>query len=75
MEGQTGNISQKYIALAERFKSVPNTRKNSVRRAKMIIDFVCWYRKNKGILTEKEKEYLQNNIYKVHESDYNVSHA
>lgn len=68
------NIAPKYIDMVKRFQSIPNTRKN-IKRVKMILDFVSWYRKNEKTLTDDEKIFLQNNIYNVHESDFYVSHA
>ncbi len=68
------NIAPKYIDMVKRFQSIPNTRKN-IKRVKMILDFVSWYRKNEETLTDDEKIFLQNNIYNVHESNFYVSHA
>ena len=66
MEGmqtdQAKAIAPKYLALVERYKAEPF---KSIKRIKMMLDFIWWFRRNKDNLTDDEKEYLQNNITKV----------
>lgn len=66
MEGmqtdQAKAIAPKYLALVERYKAEPF---KSIKRIKMMMDFIWWFRRNKDKLTDDEKEYLQNNITKV----------
>ena len=66
MEGmqtdQAKTIAPKYLALVERYKAEPF---KSIKRIKMMMDFIWWFRRNKDKLTDDEKEYLQNNITKV----------
>lgn len=59
---QTKNIATKYMALVERYKAEPF---KSIKRVKMMIDFISWFRNNRDKLTDDEKEYLQSNITKV----------
>ena len=59
---QTKNIATKYMALVERYKAVPW---KSIKRVKMMMDFICWYRNHHDELTDDEKEYLLSNITKV----------
>lgn len=69
-EQQKKQIDQKYIDMVERFKAIPNDRKHSVQRLKMIIfKFEPWYRKHRDELTKEEREYLQSNIYRVDKED------
>lgn len=72
---QNKNIDQRYIDMVERFKGLPNIRKNNVARLKMIIKFCNWYRQNEEKLTNDEKEYLQSNIYEVKDTEFYVSHV
>ena len=66
MEGmqtdQAKAIAPKYLALVERYKAEPF---KSIKRIKMMMHFIWWFRRNKDKLTDDEKEYLQNNITKV----------
>ena len=55
-------IAPKYLALVERYKAEPW---KSIKRVKMLMDFICWFRNNKDKLTDDEKEYLQSNITEV----------
>ena len=59
---QAKAIAPKYLALVERYKAEPF---KSIKRIKMMMDFIWWFRRNKEKLTDDEKEYLQNNITKV----------
>ena len=59
---QEKDIAPKYLALVERYKSVPW---KSVERIKMMMDFTAWFRNHRKELTDDEKEYLQANITKV----------
>ena len=59
---QAKAIAPKYLALVERYKAEPF---KSIKRIKMMMDFIWWFRLNKDKLTDDEKEYLQNNITKV----------
>ena len=59
---QAKAIAPKYLALVERYKAEPF---KSIKRIKMMMDFIWWFRRNKDKLTDDEKEYLQNNITKV----------
>ncbi len=68
-------IATKYIDMVKRFQAIPNDRKNNVKRLKMIMAFTCWYRQHEDYLTDEEKEFLQNNIYRIKENDYYVNHA
>lgn len=60
-------IDQKYIDLVERFKKEPI--KRNVKRIKMLLDFICWYRIHRDILNEDEREFLQANIYRIDKND------
>lgn len=62
MQTENKDIAPKYLALVERYKAEPF---KSIKRVKMMTNFVWWYRKNKDKLTEDEKEYLQANITEV----------
>ena len=55
-------IAPEYLALVERYKAEPF---KSIKRIKMMMDFMAWFRNNRDKLTDDEKEYLQNNITKV----------
>lgn len=59
---QAKAIAPKYLALVERYKAQPW---KSVKRIKMMMDFICWFRNNRDKLTDDEKEYLQSHITKV----------
>ena len=59
---QAKAIAPKYLALVERYKAEPF---KSIKRVKMMMDFICWFRNNRDKLTDDEKEYLQTNICKV----------
>ena len=59
---ETKNIATKYLALVERYKAQPW---KSVKRVKMMLDFMAWFRSHNDNLTDDEKEYLQDNITKV----------
>ena len=72
---QSKRIDQKYIDMVERFQAVPNTRKNNVARVKMILKFCHWYNQNEGTLNDEEKEFLQNNIYKIKDTEFYVTHV
>ena len=59
---QAKAIAPKYLALAERYKAQPW---KSVKRTKMMMDFVSWFRNHHDELTDNEKVYLQENITQV----------
>lgn len=59
---QEKDIAPKYLALVERYKAEPW---KSIKRVKMMLDFICWFRNHYDELTDDEKEYLQTNICKV----------
>ena len=59
---QAKAIAPKYLALVERYKAVPW---KSIKRVKMMMDFICWFRNHRDSLTDDEKEYLQTNICTV----------
>lgn len=70
MEKTTPNINPKYIDMVERFKAIPNDRKHSIQRLKMILfKFEPWYKDHRDKLTKDEREYLQTNIYRVGKED------
>ena len=62
MQTETKDIAPKYLALVERYKAEPF---KSIKRVKMMMDFICWFRNHRDELTDDEKEYLQSNITKV----------
>ena len=59
---QEKDIAPKYLALVQRYKAEPW---KSIKRAQMMLDFICWFRNHYDELTDDEKEYLQTNICKV----------
>jgi hypothetical protein len=59
---QAKAIAPKYLALVERYKAEPF---KSIKRVKMMMDFICWFRNHLDSLTDDEKEYLQTNICTV----------
>ena len=59
---QTKDIAPKYLALVERYKAEPF---KSIKRIKMMMDFIWWFRNHRDELTEDEKDYLQSHITKV----------
>ena len=66
MEKKLMNIDQKYIDMVERYKAIPNDRKHSIEKLKMILfKFEPWYCVNRDKLTKEEREYLQENISRV----------
>lgn len=70
MEKATPNINPKYIDMVARFKAIPNDRKHSIQRLKMILfKFEPWYKDHRDKLTKDEREYLQTNIYRVDKED------
>ena len=62
MQTENKDIAPKYLALVERYKAEPF---KSIKRVKMMMDFISWYRSHHEKLTDDEKEYLQTNITKV----------
>lgn len=59
---QAKAIAPKYLALVERYKAQPW---KSVKRTKMMMDFVSWFKNHHNELTDDEKDYLQENITQV----------
>ena len=63
-------IGQKYVDMVARFNEIPNDRKHSIQRLKLILfKFEPWYWAHKDELTKDEREYLQSNISKVDKDD------
>jgi hypothetical protein len=63
-------IDQKYIDMVERFKAIPNDRKHTVERLKMILfKFEPWYWKHKDELTRDERHYLNDNIHRCESAE------
>ena len=63
-------IDQKYIDMVERFKAIPNDRKHTVERVKMIMfKFDPWYREHKEELTRDERHYLNDNIHRIESAE------
>ena len=70
MEKATPNINPKYIDMVARFKAIPDDRKHSIQRLKLIVfKFEPWYKDHRDKLTKDEREYLQTNIYRVDKED------
>ena len=63
-------IGQKYIDMVERFKAIPNDRKHTVERLKMLIyNYEPWYRTHKEDLTRAERHYLNDNILRCESAE------
>lgn len=60
------NIDKKYIDMVDRFRAIPNDRRHTAERIKMILfRFDPWYKEHRDELSAEEREYLQSNIHRV----------